>query len=159
MIHLSPIAASRRLLSRTPTIAVVAGLLAGLAVAPRPSAAETVAGPDMRRAQTFACGSAGKMKALFSTDAGAFRAYVMWPDQPVRTLNVQPATGEPLVAWSDGPRTLVWSPGVQLTWTDRADASAVHCSRDGGHDHKAPPTPAAPSAPAPDHSQHEGHGI
>lgn len=139
---------------RTAGLAMVAGLTA-VALASGSSRAQTPASPDMRLAQTFACGSAGKMKAMFSSSRGGFTAYVLWPDQPVRALDVQPATGEPLVAWSDGARTLTWNPGVRLTWLDRASATTVQCSRDGGHDHTAPP----PAPAEPDQSMHQGHGI
>lgn len=157
MTHSHDMRRGARLASGAAAVAMVASLAAAAVVAPPPSVAQTPGSPDMRLAQTFACGSAGKMKAIFSSDRGGFTAYVLWPDQPVRMLDVQPPTGEPLVAWSDGARTLTWNPGVRLTWMDRASPSMVHCSRDGGHDHPAP-TPA-PAPAAPDQPLHQGHGI
>lgn len=123
--------------SKLTAAALVAGLTGTAALLPQPTSAEASNSPDMAMAQTFACGEAGKMKVLFTSQTGQFDAHVLWPGQPVRALHILPANGEPRVAWSDGSRTLVWNPGVQLTWTDRS-TGAVHCNRDGGHNHGQP---------------------
>lgn len=154
MIHSRNAPQASRWTYRAAAIATLAGL-AAVALIPHPSEAQAPGAPDMRLAQSFACGAAGKMKAMFSSERGGFTAYVLWPDQPVLALDVQPPTGEPLVAWSDGSHTLTWNPGVRLTWLDGASTSMVHCSRDGSHDHTPPP--AAPIAP--DRTMHQGHGI
>lgn len=135
-------AGASRLRSRPATAAIVSSLAFAVAALPRPASADAPTEPDFRQAQTFACGTAGKMKTLFTSDSGELTAFVQWPGDPVRTLRILPPTGEPNVAWSDGNRSLVWNAGVKLTWRDGATGKPVSCGRDNAHVHEAPQEPS-----------------
>lgn len=82
---------------------------------------------------TFSCGEEHKLLARFDGDASGAFALVDAGDGPHR-LAMQPwAGGGPDLRWSDGRRSLTWSPGVKLMWMD--GATHLMCGRDGGHKH------------------------
>ena len=86
------------------------------------------------RASTFKCREGGELTAHFDTQNAELVAIVDAGDGP-HTLPLRPwANGEgPNVTWTDGRRTLIWTPGVHLRFTDgSADRG---CSRGGEHSH------------------------
>ena len=107
-------------------------ILSALTVAALVSAAPpaTAAGPAPSQ---FACGEAHKLLARFDGDAKGAFALVDAGDGPHR-LALQPwGGGEPEIRWSDGHRSLTWSPGVKLMWMD--GPTHLMCGRAEGHKH------------------------
>lgn len=92
-----------------------------------------VLGTDL--ASTFKCQNGGELTALFDTRDAQFVAIVDSGDGP-HVLPLRPWNGEgPNVTWSDGRRTLVWTPGVHLVFTDGGRTQSG-CSRDASHIHE-----------------------
>jgi len=98
---------------------------AALLVAPGLCAAQTLP-PDVQR---------GDLLARFATQRGRLVAIVDALDgYGPHTLAWRPYEGGPVIlTWSDGERTLTWSPGVQIMWM-AADTHRM-CGRAGGHSH------------------------
>lgn len=95
---------------------------------------ESVADSPPEPAKTkFKCQSGGDLTARFASRNDLFVAIVDAGDGP-HALPVQPFQGGgPIrLTWSDGTRTLTWSPGVQIMWMD--GASHRMCGR-GEHKH------------------------
>ena len=85
------------------------------------------------RGSIFKCEDGGELYAQFATQGAEFVAIVQSGDGP-HTLPVRPwLGGEPKITWSDGTRTLVWNPGVQLMWMDGAQHRM--CGRGDAHHH------------------------
>ncbi|MFL5295825.1 MAG: hypothetical protein ACJ798_05525 [Phenylobacterium sp.] len=82
----------------------------------------------------FRCQDGGEILARFVTERGRFVAVVDALDgYGPHTLASRPFEGGPvLLTWSDGHRTLTWSPGVQIMWMD--DGAHRMCGR-SGHSH------------------------
>lgn len=77
------------------------------------------AAPAPARA-TFKCQDGSQLNARFDTRDDAFVAIVDAGDGP-HALPARPQVPGPVkLVWSDGDRTLTWSPGVQIMWMDRA---------------------------------------
>jgi len=83
----------------------------------------------------FRCQDGGDLLARFATQKGRLVAIVDALDgYGPHTLAWRPYEGGPvMLTWSDGERTLTWSPGVQIMWM-AADAHRM-CGRAGGHNH------------------------
>jgi len=80
----------------------------------------------------FKCADGGDLTAEFASRDARLVAIVDSGDGP-HTLATVPQTEGPVrLTWSDGKRTLTWSPGVQIMWMD----GAAHrmCGR-GSHEH------------------------
>jgi hypothetical protein len=120
----------------TPRHALPALLVAVMtALAPTLAAAQEAAGaPTSTRpvSTRFKCQDGGELSARFAIADTKLVAIVDSGDGP-HALPVQPWSGGPVVLkWTDGQRTLTWSPGVQIMWMD----GATHrmCGR-GEHKH------------------------
>jgi hypothetical protein len=88
---------------------------------------------DPLRGSVFKCDGSGELVAQFDTRGAQFVAIVDIGEGP-HVLPLQPWKGDvPQITWSDGKRTLTWSPGVQIMWMD----GVVHraCGRGGEHQH------------------------
>jgi hypothetical protein len=81
----------------------------------------------------FRCQDGGDIVARFASQDGQLVAIVdAFDGDGPHTLAWTPFTGGPIrLTWSDGRRTLTWSPGVQIMWM----AADVHrmCGRAGHH--------------------------
>lgn len=89
---------------------------------PRQSPARPMGPPgipaDTAAGKVFACEGDRKLVARFVTQESGLVAVVDIGEGPM-TLPVRPFEGgEPKITWSDGPRTLVWTSGVRLTFTE-----------------------------------------
>ena len=117
------------------------GVLAALALMATPAlaAAQTAREADLDNAPVpstrFRCQDGGDLLARFATERGRLVAIVDALDgYGPHTLLWRPYDGGPVkLTWSDGERTLTWSPGVQIMWM-AADAHRM-CGRAGGHNH------------------------
>ena len=108
--------------------------LAGAAPAwSQPAPADETAEAPREPARTkFKCQSGGDLTAQFTSRDTLFVAIVDAGDGP-HALPARPFLGGPTkLTWSDGQRTLTWSPGVQIMWMDAA--SHRMCGR-GEHKH------------------------
>ena len=119
-----------------PRLGVVFGL--ALLAAPAAALADTSTGDNAHDqavaiATRFRCQDGGDLLARFATERGRLVAIVDALDgYGPHTLAWQPYEGGPVkLTWSDGERTLTWSPGVQIMWM-AADAHRM-CGRSGGH--------------------------
>jgi hypothetical protein len=113
---------------------------AALLVAPGLCAAQTLPPDDQRddsvvASTRFRCQDGGDLLARFATQRGRLVAIVDALDgYGPHTLAWRPYEGGPVIlTWSDGERTLTWSPGVQIMWM-AADTHRM-CGRAGGHSH------------------------
>jgi hypothetical protein len=126
-----------------PTTRIVA-LAAALLCVPLASAGPAWAAPDDvgqgmgasendGPAKRFACQDGGAIVARFATERGRLVAIVdAFDGDGPHTLASRPYHGPPVeLIWSDGRRTLSWSPGVQIMWMD----DSVHRMCGGGHHH------------------------
>jgi hypothetical protein len=112
-------------------------LLLGLALAgpawSQPPAHDHTAVEGSPAVTRFKCQDGGDITAQFAARDARLVAIVDSGDGP-HTLATVPWTGAGPVrlTWSDGRRTLTWSPGVQIMWMD----GAAHrmCGR-GEHQH------------------------
>jgi hypothetical protein len=84
-------------------------------------------------AKRFICQDGGAILARFTTERGRLVAIVdAFDGDGPHTLASRPYLGPPVqLTWSDGRRTLTWSPGVQIMWMD----ASVHRMCGGGHHH------------------------
>src|SRR5215471_682263 len=112
------------------------GVLFGLSIlaAPVATLADTATGESahdeaMSIATRFRCQDGGDLLARFATERGRLVAIVDALDgYGPHTLAWKPYDGGPVkLTWSDGERTLTWSPGVQIMWM-AADAHRM-CGR------------------------------
>lgn len=108
--------------------------LAALAIA-APAAAAAAEAP-MPSVTAFRCADGGNLTAQFSSQGASFVAIVNAGDGP-HALPYVPFTGggPVMLTWTDGVRTLTWSPGVQIMFHDARGHRM--CGR--GHKHEAPP--------------------
>lgn len=110
---------------------VLAGPGAALAQADEPSgdAAAQPASPGVR----FNCQDGGNIFARFAVQRGRLVAIVdAFDGYGPHTLAARPYAEAPVrLIWSDGQRTLTWSPGVQIMWMD----AGAHRMCGGGHHH------------------------
>ena len=106
--------------------------------------AQPVAAADGSPARTsFKCQDGSSLTAQFASRGALFLAIVDAGDGP-HALPWRPPTPGPVkITWSDGRRTLTWSPGVQIMWMD--GATHLMCGR-AEHRHEAPARPAGPIA-------------
>ena len=82
---------------------------------------------DVDAGKVFACEGDRRMVARFVTQDTGLVAVVDIGNGPM-TLPVRPFEGgEPKITWSDGPRTLVWTSGVRLMFTE--GATHLMCGR------------------------------
>jgi hypothetical protein len=84
-------------------------------------------------AKRFNCQDGGALLARFATERGRLVAIVdAFDGDGPHTLISRPYNGPPVqLAWSDGRRTMTWSPGVQIMWMD----ASVHRMCGGGMMH------------------------
>lgn len=117
----------------TLCLALALSALAGPSLSQPAQAAGSAAEPGRAPARTkFKCQSGGDLTAQFASRDDLFVAIVDAGDGP-HALPAQPFEGGPIrLTWSDGRRTLTWSPGVQIMWMD--GASHRMCGR-GEHKH------------------------
>ena len=109
--------------------------LALLAIATLGLSAATPA-PDGAAVSMFACQDGPNLTAHFGMRGTAFGAIVDAGDGP-HFLPARPFSQSPVkLIWSDGRRTLTWSPGVLITWAD--GGAPKTCGRAFGHQHGAP---------------------
>ena len=119
-------------------------LAASLAAASAPIAARAQpreTSPAIQQAETetegaakrFTCQDGGTILTRFVTEHGRLVAIVdAFDGEGPKTLAMRPYGGPPVqLIWSDGRRTLTWSPGVQIMLMD----TAVHRMCGGGHHH------------------------
>ncbi|MBX3486155.1 hypothetical protein [Phenylobacterium sp.] len=107
--------------------------LAALAIAlPAPALAADAPLPAIT---AFRCEDGGALTAQFSNQGATFVAIVNAGDGPHALAYVPFTGGGPVkLTWTDGTRTLTWSPGVQIMFHD-ARGHRI-CGR--GHKHEAP---------------------
>lgn len=88
---------------------------------------------DSGPAKRFNCQDGGSILYRFETQRGELVAVVdAFDGFGPHTLASRPYAMAPVrLIWSDGQRTLTWSPGVQIMWMD----SSVHRMCGGGHHH------------------------
>jgi hypothetical protein len=92
--------------------------------------------PDTPAISRFSCPDGPNLTAHFGMRGAAFGAIVDAGDGP-HFLPARPFTQSPVkLIWSDGRRTLTWSPGVLITWAD--GGAPKTCGRQGGHNHSPP---------------------
>ncbi|MFI4966658.1 MAG: hypothetical protein ACHP9T_14975 [Caulobacterales bacterium] len=123
--------------SRVVAPALLGALLSlgalGASAQPSPPAAQDAAAQTEGSSKRFACQDGGTLLARFTTERGRLVAIVdAFDGDGPHTLPWRPYTEGPVrLTWSDGLRTLVWSPGVQIMWM----AADVHrmCGRAGHH--------------------------
>jgi hypothetical protein len=117
---------------------LLAALLLGVWAAPGLAAAQAPTGgdpavEDKTATSRFRCQDGGDLQAQFVTQHGRLVAIVdAFDGDGPHTLAARPYDGPPVrLTWSDGRRTLTWSPGVQIMWM----AADVHrmCGRAGHH--------------------------
>ena len=127
---------------RNLVFAIVAGALLGLPAlgAPvaaqaqdRASAEDTQSSDEVGPAKRFNCQDGGSILYRFETQRGQLVAIVdAFDGYGPHTLASRPYALAPVrLIWSDGQRTLTWSPGVQIMWMD----ASVHRMCGGGHHH------------------------
>jgi hypothetical protein len=99
----------------------------------RPPAVDAAMAQTEGAAKRFQCQDGGTILTRFATQRGHLVAIVdAFDGDGPRTLSLQPYAGPPVeLTWSDGRRTLTWSPGVQIMWMD----ASVHRMCGGGHHH------------------------
>ena len=91
---------------------------------------------DLTAVSRFKCEDGPDLTAQFAMRGARFGAIVDAGDGP-HFLPERPFTASPVtLTWSDGRRTLTWSSGVRITWTD--GGAPMSCGRSGGHNHSAP---------------------
>jgi len=122
--------------------ASLSGVLAGAAlmVTPAVALADTATTGQSAHeeavavATRFRCQDGGDLLARFATERGRLVAIVDALDgYGPHTLAWRPYEGGPvMLTWTDGERTLTWSPGVQIMWMV-ADAHRM-CGR-AAHNH------------------------
>lgn len=107
--------------------------VAALAQEEAPPAVEAAQAQTEGPAKRFQCQDGGAILAKFTTDRGRFVAIVdAFDGDGPHTLASRPYVGPPVaLTWSDGRRTLTWSPGVQIMWMD----ASVHRMCGGGMHH------------------------
>ena len=108
-------------------------LIGALALAGMASAQERDPAAPTQPGTRFRCQDGGDILARFASQDGRLVAIVdAFDGDGPHTLAWTPFTGGPIrLTWSDGRRTLTWSPGVQIMWM----AADVHrmCGRAGHH--------------------------
>jgi hypothetical protein len=109
-------------------------LIGALALPGVASAQDRDPGAPAQPGTRFRCQDGGDILARFASQDGRLVAIVdAFDGDGPHTLAWTPFTGGPIrLTWSDGRRTLTWSPGVQIMWM----AADVHrmCGR-SGHRH------------------------
>jgi hypothetical protein len=111
-----------------------------LALLAAPACAQTtehdraaMAGDAIPAITRFKCADGGDLTAQFASRDARLIAIVDSGDGPHTLATVPWSGGGPVrLTWSDGKRTLTWSPGVQIMWMD--GASHRMCGR-GEHRH------------------------
>jgi hypothetical protein len=103
-------------------LCLAAALLAATSAAAQPGARAPMnsdrAVSDANGVRVFKCLDERQLATKITTQDNMLVAIVDTGEGPV-TLPFQPHDGgEPRITWSDGERTLVWSVGVQLMYTD-----------------------------------------
>jgi hypothetical protein len=128
--RLSPLFLAPLLLAAT-VLCLAAPVVA--AAQERPPAAEAGEAQTEGASKRFACQDGGTILTRFATEHGRLVAIVdTFDGEGPRTLALRPYGGPPVqLIWSDGRRTLTWSPGVQIMWMD----ASVHRMCGGGHHH------------------------
>ena len=103
------------------------------AQAERPPAVDEAASQTEGSAKRFVCQDGGTLLTRFATEHGRLVAIVdAFDGDGPHTLVARPPELAPVqLIWSDGRRTLTWSPGVQIMWID----TGVHRMCGGGHHH------------------------
>jgi len=92
--------------------------------------------PEVPAVSQFSCEGGPHLTAQFAMQGSRFGAIVDAGDGP-HFLPERPFTASPVkLIWSDGRRTLTWSPGVLITWAD--GGAPKTCGRTFGHKHGAP---------------------
>jgi hypothetical protein len=108
-------------------------LIGALAFAPAAVGQERDPAAPAQPGTRFRCQDGGDILARFASQDGRLVAIVdAFDGDGPHTLAWTPFTGGPIrLTWSDGRRTLTWSPGVQIMWM----AADVHrmCGRAGHH--------------------------
>jgi len=96
------------------------------------AAAVGIASPAEPPPTRFKCADGGELHARFANRDARLVAIVDNGDGP-HALPIQPwaGTGPVRLTWSDGQRTLTWSPGVQIMWMD----GSIHRMCGRGHQH------------------------
>src|SRR6185437_14210450 len=108
-----------------------AGALAATAQDERPPPAVEAAQAETEgAAKRFTCQDGGTILTRFDTQHGRLVAIVdAFDGDGPQTLALRPYAGPPVqLVWSDGRRTLTWSPGVQIMLVD----ATVHRMCGGG---------------------------
>jgi len=99
----------------------------------RPPAVDEAASQTEGSSKRFVCQDGGTLLTRFATEHGRLVAIVdAFDGDGPHTLLARPPELAPVqLIWSDGRRTLTWSPGVQIMWMD----TGVHRMCGGGHHH------------------------
>jgi len=112
-------------------VLALAAPTSALAQAPEPES--PTHGEPEGAAKRFSCQDGGAILALFSTEHGRLVAIVdTFDGYGPHTLAARPPELAPVqLIWSDGKRTLTWSPGVQIMFME----TGVHRMCGGGMHH------------------------
>jgi hypothetical protein len=119
------------------SLGAVAAPLAAQAQTPqaqeRPPAVDEAASQTEGSSKRFLCQDGGTLLTRFATEHGRLVAIVdaFDGDGPHTLVSRPPELAPVQLIWSDGRRTLTWSPGVQIMWMD----TGVHRMCGGGHHH------------------------
>ena len=110
---------------RCVALAMVAGLLA-------PAALPQGMKPARESGSAFQCEDGTKLELAFDLTGNGLDVLVTLRGAVHRLPYMEPEPGPTQVVWSDGERSLTWSPGVKLMWM--ASDAHLMCGR-GGHQH------------------------
>lgn len=120
------------LAAKLAVVALAAPTIAAAAVPAKPEAAVP---PGAVTA--FKCDAGGDLTAQFASRGAEFIAIVNAGDGPHALPYVPFTGGGPVkLTWTDGVRTLTWSPGVQIMFMDARGHRM--CGRSHDHSHGAP---------------------
>lgn len=118
-------------LIRSSRVLVLAAImLAGPAMAQKVTVLPPVNNAD---GYTFGCTDGSNLTLDLVETGNDVAAQVSVHGASYRLPYIAPQPGLVQVVWSDGERSLTWSPGVQLMWM--AANTHLMCSRSGGHKH------------------------
>lgn len=110
--------------------------LAGFLLAAAPAMAQNITvlpQTNQEEGYAFGCADGSKLVLDFVENGKDVDAQVSVHGATYKLPYIAPEPGPVQIVWSDGQRSLTWSPGVQLMFM--AANTHLMCSRSGGHKH------------------------